>query len=453
MQLRTRLTIQFILLVASILILALWFIFYEFKKMSETDIYANLRSKAMMTAEMVLKNEENLRVLDYFDINDSLSKLPSRDNVLIFNSEGKTVFAYHYSKNIHHAPIFDERTKEVHKSDGNQYFLEVRYQTVKGNTYYIMAESKSNLHEVDHLRSILVFTFFIIIFVVAIGGWLYTGQALRPVSKIVKQVESISPSNLDYRLSTTNNNDEIGKMIFTFNNLLGRVQQAFSLQKNFISNVSHEVKNPIAVILSQVEVALNKENKSVADYRATLESIRNDVYDLSETTENLLQLARIHAEEHQQPTFEQVQLDDLLMKSISNLSKVHRDYHISFDIVGTPESAQDLVVIGNPLLLRAAFTNLIDNACKYSKDKTAVIRFIMDSDGKKIVEVEDNGQGIAQEDIQTLMKPFYRDPKHKNIRGTGIGLSLVDSILKIHKVPLQIRSEREKGTVFAMQFS
>jgi signal transduction histidine kinase len=453
MQLRTKLTIQFIILVAGILFAALFFVYYEFRQMTENELYTNLRSKALMTAEMVLHDEDKLEVLDNDVPKDSTPSLPFKDNVVIFNQQWKKIFAFDRSENSLGKSLFEtNEAKEINQKDGDSYVVGIKFISKKGNPYFIVAKSKLNIYQVDSLQKILISTFFIIIFFVAIGGWFYTGQAIAPVAKIVSQVDSILPSNLDARLSTPKSKDEIGRLVATFNKLLERIHQAFTLQKNFISNVSHELKNPIAVIVSQLEVSLGQEERSVTEYKATLHSLLNDAHELSETTDNLLQLARLHGEEHQKPKFNSLRLDEILLISRSNLLRLHKDYRIAFDIVGTPESENDLMIQGNEMLLRSAFSNLMDNCCKYSTDKSANVKLILSKDNIKTIEISDNGEGIAAEDIPLLLKPFYRDPKHKHIKGTGIGLSLVDSILKLHQLPLHIVSTKGEGSVFSIAF-
>jgi signal transduction histidine kinase len=251
-------------------------------------------------------------------------------------------------------------------------------------------------------------------------------------------------------LSTPKNKDEIGRLVMTFNNLLDRIHHAFELQKNFISNVSHELKNPISAIVSQIQVVLENKNRSTEEYQQTLQSVLNDTHELAETTDNLLQLARLRTEEHQIPKFESVRLDDIILLSREKLLRNHTEYRIMFDIEGLPDSENDLCVMGNDMLLRSAFVNLMDNCCKYSPDKSAYVKVIIIENKQKYVEIGDHGEGIAADDIPLLFQPFYRNPKHKHIKGTGIGLSLVDSICKLHNITLQVISKKGEGTTFRL---
>lgn len=453
MQIRTRLTIQFIILVAGILLSALYFIYFEFLKMTEDEFYSSLRSKALMTAEMVLHDEDQLEAIDYQPEKENADALPFKDNVLIFNKNWQKIFAFDKGENQFGKTFFEKQNKpEIKSREGEDYIVGIRFVSKKGNPYFIVAKSKLNVYQVANLKTILVWTFWIIIVFVAIGGWFYTGQAIAPVAKIVKQVDTILPANLDARLTPTRNNDEIGKLVSTFNNLLDRISKSFSLQKNFISNVSHELKNPIAVISSQLEVILSKKDREKEEYKETLQSVLSDMHDLSNTIENLLQLARLHNEENQLPQMQMIRLDEVLWASRDYLMRLNKNYRVNFDIIGSPENESDLCIKGNETLLRSAFNNLMDNACKYSKNKSVAVRLILQQDKIKRVEIEDKGEGLGKDDIDAIFKPFYRNQKHKHIKGTGIGLSLVDSIFKLHQVPLNVNSEQGKGTTFSIVF-
>ena len=419
--------------------------------MTEDEFYNNLRSKALMTVEMVLHDEEKLTAIKDTSSDASSVSLPFKDNILIFNAKKEKVFSF--SPFIGDLSVIDfdqidAGEKRFHK--GNTYFIGLKTQSKKGTFFYVVAESQFNVHQLDSLKNILLLTFFAAIGIVALGGWIYTGQALAPVAKIVEQVDKMLPSNLQTRLSTPKNMDEIGRLVMTFNNLLDRIHHAFELQKNFISNVSHELKNPISAIVSQIQVVLENKNRSTEEYQQTLQSVLNDTHELAETTDNLLQLARLRTEEHQIPKFESVRLDDILLLSREKLLRNHTEYRVMFDIEGLPDSENDLCVMGNDMLLRSAFVNLMDNCCKYSPDKSAYVKVIIVENKQKYVEIGDHGEGIAADDIPLLFQPFYRNPKHKHIKGTGIGLSLVDSICKLHNITLQVISKKGEGTTFRL---
>ncbi len=158
----------------------------------------------------------------------------------------------------------------------------------------IIAESVFDQVHLDNLTQILILVFLISITLVAIGGWFFARQALAPVSRIMNQVDALLPTDMSHRLETNNQHDELSRLVITFNKLLDRIQQVFGLQKMFLSNISHELKNPLNVIVSQVEVTLHKE-RTEEEYEATLSSVLSDVQELNDVADKLMQMARINA--------------------------------------------------------------------------------------------------------------------------------------------------------------
>ncbi len=451
MQIRTKLTLQFIVLVAGILLMSLCIIYYKFQQMTEDEFYDSLRSKALMTAEMVLHDEQNLKPLS--EKNDEAdSALPFRENVMIYNADLQRVFAFNRS-----AEPVSEKTllnlksaSETRFQRGEQLALGLRHLSKSGREYLIVAESVFNFEELSSLRNILIVSFFLCIGIVAVGGWFYAGQAMSPVARIVNQVDKILPSDLSARLNAPNNHDELSRLVVTFNHLLDRIQFAFRMQKSFISNVSHELKNPLSVITAQLEIALDKD-RNREEYRSTLASVLDDTRELNDVTERLLQLARVHSEDAS-IAFEQVRLDEIMLQTRATLLRLHPDYHIAFDIEGMPESEEQLCVRGNEPLLRSAFQNLMDNGCKFSPDKKVEVKIHFDPAGRHRVEIADRGPGIPTKDLQLIFQPFYRSSQSIQVRGSGIGLSLVDSIMRLHRVALDVTSAQGKGTTFKLSF-
>ena len=452
MQIRTKLTLQFITIGAGILVLSLMFIYTKFRQITECEFYDNLRSKALMTAEMVLHDEEKITPLS-IEPADS-GTLPIRENIIIYNAQKQRVFAFNRSARdpqgveLDHLKTADEQRLQ-HQ---NHYTLCLRHLSRSGREYYIVAESVFNSEDLLHLRKILFFTFFLGVGIIAAGGWFFAGQAMAPVSQIINQVDQILPSGLGARLKPDgpNNRDEISRLVVTFNQLLDRIQFAFRMQKSFISNVSHELKNPLSVIISQLEVTLNKK-RTADEYHTTLASVLEDTRNLNDVVDKLLQLARVHSE-NADIAFEQLRLDEALLQTRDTLLRLHPDYRIAFDIEGTPEREEQLYVLGNEPLLRLAFLNLMDNGCKFSPDKHSSVKIFFDPDGHHRVEFIDHGPGIMQEDLRLIFQPFYRSMQSMHVRGSGIGLSLVDSILKIHHVALEVLSGQGKGTTFRLDF-
>ncbi len=454
MQIRTKLTIQFIILVAGILLLSLCFIYVKFRQMTENEFYDNLRSKALMTAEMVLHEEDKIVPLPDEETGPAEGvNLPFRENIVIYNARLQKVFAFNRaSEPLSGAAVNSVQSVGEHRfMNGPFHVLALRHTSHTGKAYIVVAESLFNSEALLNLRNILLISFFLGIGIVAAGGWFYAGQALSPMARIVGQVERILPSDLSARLDAPNSHDEVSRLVITFNRLLDRIQFAFRMQKGFISNVSHELKNPLSVIISQLEITLDKQERSREEYRDTLHSVLEDTRELGEVTEKLLQLARVHSEDAN-IAFEQVRLDEIMLQTRDALLRLRPDYHIAFDLEGMPDHEDQLCIRGNEPLLRAAFLNLMDNGCKYSPDKRVAVKIHFDPQGRHRVEIADHGPGIPVKDLQLIFQPFYRSAQHIHLRGAGIGLSLVDSILKIHHIAVDVASVQGQGTTFWLRF-
>ncbi len=455
MQIRTKLSIQFIILVAGILLLSLCFIYVKFRQLTENEFYDSLRSKALMTAEMVLRDEDKLQPLASSTENQDKGSqgLPFQENIVIYNAKFEKVFAFNRASE----PLTESSVNNVKPGEERRFLhgpfhaLGLWHKSQQGVSYFVVAESVFNSEALLNLLNILLISFFLGIGIVAAGGWFYAGQALAPMARIVNQVDRILPSDLSARLDAPNSHDEVSRLVITFNRLLDRIQFAFRMQKNFISNVSHELKNPLSVIISQLEIALDRRERSREEYCDTLTSVLEDTRELGEVTEKLLQLARVHSEDAN-IAFEQVRLDEIMLQTRAALLRLRPDYHIAFDLEGMPDHEEQLCIRGNEPLLRAAFLNLMDNGCKYSPDKRVEVKIHFDPQGQHRVEITDHGPGIPVKDLQLVFQPFYRSAQHIHIRGSGIGLSLVDSIMKIHHIALDVASVQGEGTTFWLRF-
>jgi signal transduction histidine kinase len=296
---------------------------------------------------------------------------------------------------------------------------------------------------------LLTVLFFIVTIIVALVGWIFSKRALRPISKVMNAVEGILPQKLDTRLEVPNQKDEIGRLTTTFNKLLDRIETAFQMQKIFVANVSHELKNPLTKIRSQLEVSMLKE-RNTGDYQLTIRSVLEDIQELAQLSNTLLELAKV-SEDQRDLLTETIRVDDLLLDCRLNLAQANPVYNIQLNFEELPEDDTWLELTGNTTLLKTAFLNLMDNACKFSDNHTVSID-LRTAARKLTLRFTDSGKGIPKEDQSLVFQPFYRSDNTANIKGYGIGLSLVDRIVKLHNGTVQIFSNEPKGTTFLVNF-
>jgi len=452
MQIRAKLTLLFVLIAAGILAGVLCSVYFLFKKNTEDAFFSGLESKAEMTVQTALRGTAGLNPMTSNWIAPDDDTLPYRDNISIFNNAYERVFTV-----IPDAPPVTVKNLQSIYQSGESHFehynllaLGRKANSISGTSYVVVVEGYCDPTQLSQLRNILLVSFFVGLMLVALAGWYYAGQALAPVSRIVGEVENLQPADLSRRVAIGVNRDEIGRLAETFNRLLERVEQAFKMQRMFLSNVSHELRNPLTAIRAQLEVVLQRDREP-AVYRKALQSVLDDVRSLSEMEEELLQLARIYNDPKAIP-FSPTRLDELLWQAKQQLQKRHADYRASIGFGEMPENDQALSVRANEALLLTALLNLMDNACKYSPDHQVMVRADFHEDGCHVVEVCDHGPGIPPEEQKLIFEPFFRSPRHLSVKGTGVGLSLVQSILTLHQISLSVDSPPEGGAVFRLSF-
>ncbi len=261
------------------------------------------------------------------------------------------------------------------------------------------------------------------------------------------QVEAIGESSLDMRVSEGNGKDELALLAQTFNKMLSRLEFAFKTQKSFIANASHELRNPLTMITGQLEVILMNE-RSNEEYRKTIHSLLEDIKNLNHISNRLLLLAQTTSE-FSDVEFGMVRIDDTLWTARKEILKQHEQYKVSVTFAQTIDNENSLMVSGNELLLKTVLSNLIDNGCKYSRDHSCKV-YINHENDRVIIHVSDQGMGIPAEELNMIFQPFYRAGNAIGIRGHGIGLSLVEKIVSLHKGEIKVISELGQGTEFIL---
>jgi len=452
MQIRSRLTLQFTVLVGTIVLLSFFLVYFFTKQLIERDFDNRLRDKAITSAILLLKvdrvDSALLKVIDR----------AKRDNL--------------YGENI---TVYDELNKEIYtnndttqfsipytlldqvRSEGVHYFRQRDYDIV-GFLYkdlarnYVIIAGAINLQgkvRMADLRTLLITLFVLMMLIVAVTGWIYAGRALLPIQKVMQEADGISPIDLSKRLQESKHQDEIGKLITIFNKMLERIENAFRHQKTFVANVSHELKNPLTKITSQLEVTLLSE-RSKEEYRNTIESVLEDIKELNQLSVSLLDLARLDREENSF-TMTRVRLDEILWEVRDHVESFDPNYKVQVEIDNMPEDEDLLCIHGNPHLLKTAVQNVIENACKFSHDKKATVTLHCRERGVQ-VQVYDRGPGIEQKDLVKVFQPFYRSDAASKTKGYGIGLPLSQRIISIHKGRIEVDSGLGEGTRVLLDF-
>ena len=453
MQIRSRLTLQFSLLVSAIILIAFVSIYYFSEQRSEGEFYKRLKDKAITSAILLLKIEKvDSALLKTIDL--SKHDVLYGENISVFNDENKEIYTNNDTIQFDALPLMLQKIR----NKGEQKISQGKYDIIgilfkdKNQHYVILAgavdiDGHSRLSD---LRSLLISLFLLMAAIVALAGWIYSGRALKPIKKVMSEAESISSINLSQRLNGGDKPDEIGKLISIFNSLLSRIENAFNLQKTFVSNVSHELKNPLTKITSQLEVTLLKQ-RSPEDYMEIVHSVLDDIKELNHLSTSLLDLASLNQENMTFKT-SRLRIDEILWEVRESVQELNSKYKVDIHTIVMPENEEDLYLNANPYLLKTALQNLIENACKFSDDKMATVSLIC-TKGELEIRIFDKGPGIEKRELLNIFQPFYRADNTSKIRGHGIGLSLSQRIISIHDGAIEIDSSLGEGTQVTVVFN
>ncbi len=450
MQIRKKLTYRFIAIVAFILFFSSLAIYISSADYRRDDFYNRLLNKARNTAKLLIEVEEvDAKLLQRME-QDNPSSLPE-EKIVIFNYKNQQIFNTGEKGvlKISQELIDQIRLEEEVRYEENGYEVVGFMFADTYDRFVVIAAGKDiyGLSKLRNLRNILLFVFAISIIIVSISGWLFAGQALHPISKLVERVNNISITSLNLRLDEGKNQDEISQLAHTFNQMLERLEKAFKMQKNFIANASHELRTPLTAITGQLEVVLMKERKE-EEYRNTMASVLDDMKSLNHTSNRLLLLAQASSETSQ-VDIKPVRVDDLLWQVQQELTKRNTDYFIEIGFSETMEDEAQLTIIGNEQLLKTAISNLAENGCKYSDDHKMEI-FVLPKSKHLHILFKDHGIGIAKEELKHIFEPFHRGTNALGYKGHGIGLSLVDRIVHLHNGKIDVTSTLGQGTTFTL---
>ncbi|MGZ3863625.1 MAG: ATP-binding protein [Bacteroidia bacterium] len=451
MKIRTRLAARFAIIVASLLILFATSVYYFSSTYRKKEFYERLTEKANNYAQLLIKlDKSNPDLIKIFDRNTAY--LPN-ENIIVYDGQNKLLFkTVENSDTVNLSFLNRVRVaKEMRFTVSSDEVLAMVYQ----DPHYpfvvlVSAYDKYGLYKLHNLKIILITGLFFCILITVLAGWIYAGRALSPISGVITQVDKMSVANLAQRVEEGNGKDEIAQMAMTFNRLLDRIQNSFELQKSFVSNSSHEFRTPLTAITGQLEVAL-MSNKTAEEYKNILNSVLEDINNLSRLTNGLLELAQADMD-ISKLQIRPVRMDELLWHTRSYILKRRPKYTINIDIKEFPNDESKLVVHGSEQLLRSAIMNVIDNACKFSENTSVNIVF-RGTDEFMEISFTDAGIGISQKDIQNLSQPFYRAGNAKSFPGHGLGLSLTYKIVHLYGGKISIASEVGKYTRVTMFFN
>ena len=292
----------------------------------------------------------------------------------------------------------------------------------------------------------------IIILLSSICTYFISRQALLPLRRLSQEVNQIEVQNLSEALEVPATNDEISRLTISFNKMLARLDEAFTAQKQFSANAAHELRTPLAVIQTNLEVFARRETPALKDYQEIFSMLQEQTGRLSHLAEILLDMTGVQTVERS----ERISLAALTDEVFCDLASVAEQKEVELI-----QQEGDCIITGSYLLLYRAVYNLVENAIKYNHSGGKVTVNIHPSEeitdtstsvNYVFLEVSDTGIGIPPEYQEKIFTPFFRVDKSRSraMGGAGLGLALVSEIVRQHNGQVKVLESSKKGSMIAI---
>ena len=451
MTIRTRLALQFTLLVGLLMGAGLGAVYYLSWQNAHRVYEQRLRERAYTAAALFLEADEQSSARTARARQRFVRSL-HEEAIGIFDDQGRVRFGTVADPAF--TPTLLARVRQrgsVRLQRGAEYTLGIYYRDNQGNfCIMVTAVDWAGQTRLAYLRLVSGCVLLIsLVLSFVLGRW-FARTALAPISDLVHQAQRVGASDLQLRLAGPPPPDELGELSATLDLMLQRLKHAFEEQQSFVSNASHELRTPLTAMIGELEITLARP-RTAETYAATLQSALAEARKLKEIINRLLQLAQLGNGDARLPAGGTLRLDEVLFEACEEATLLQEPGRVRIVLDELPTDADRLTVPGDRHLFRLALSNLIDNACKFSE--APVVCSLTYQPGQVVFTIADAGIGIAPADLQHVRQTFFRAPNARGFHGYGVGLALAARIFSLHGATLDIESEVGKGTTMRVRLA
>jgi len=435
MTLKNRISLLVSLLFTILFGLASTLIFVLYSNFRKDEFRDRLEIKALSNIKLLVNVKEiDNQLLKMIDQN-SINKLYD-EKTLVFDSNYKLIYS-----SIDDAKIkwsiddlkYLKKHKTFFKKQGNYEVYGVFYDT-KDRDFYALISATDNFGQrrLLFLRYTLIVSYILFTCICWVITSITVKKLMSPLNTFHQKIKNINENNLDTRVESKSNKDEIDLIANEFNFMMDRIEISYQRQKEFTAHASHELRTPLSRITSQIENVIADTNTS-NERKSFLRNILSDVNQLTELINSLLILSKIDNKKHE--SNEVHRMDEILFSAIENLNKSYPEFLILFEIEESDNIDTALEIKGNKNLLEIAISNVLKNACVYSDNKQAKV-IISTQDDILIISISNTGDTLNENEQKILFRPFMRGENSKGTSGFGLGLRIVQRILTLHKATI-----------------
>ena len=438
-----KVTLWFTLLMVLLVSVVLAFLFY-------TGAQSALEETKSQMMDMVAAGWREIDADDgEIEIADELEYFKDGIYLSVYDAGGVPLYGS-VPRDFDNSAVFAPGQLRTIPSMQKSWYVYDEQNTIYGyGTVWIRSVSAAN--QVDSTIStlyrlaLIVLPFFVLF--AAVGGYFITRRAFQPVRRIIQTAREIGEGNdLSRRIALGQGRDEVYTLAAEFDSMFARLEKAFEREKQFTSDASHELRTPTTVIISQCEYALERA-KTLDEAREALHAILNQAEKMAVMISQLLMLARAD-KAHGKMQFETVNLSDLAMMVVEQQQENASMRHIQLETHIEP----DVEMQGDETMLMRVWINLIENGVKYGREGGWLQITLQKKQGLIIGCVQDNGIGIAPENLEKVWERFWQADSARSASGAGLGLSMVKWIVQAHGGNIQVESVLGQGSAFTFSF-
>jgi histidine kinase len=423
---KKRITLWYTIFLFTILALVLMFLYY----FSENFMFNNTKVNLRNTTKKVIEEYIEDNNFTSFENGVYFSKYDSKKKFIL----GRMLF-------LGNEDFIDKGEKTVSQETGSFMYID---NYIKNTDEWIrgaISIQYDELYMKSFLRNIIII-FSVSIIVIAVGGFLITRDAFKPIKKMITIANDISQNmDLSKRINIDKGKDEFNQFALVLNRMLNEVEKSYKREKQFTSDVSHELRTPLSVILAEAEY-INHYNLTKEEMKESVEVIERQSKQMTQLVNSLLEISR---------------LDNMKMieKSKYNLSKSFltrlSDNRLIIENAGKKlnvDIEDNIFYFGNESLMNRVIDNILSNAIRFARNDISVTMY---KDESICISIKDDGIGIKKEELYKIWERFYQSDVSRarsDYKGAGLGLSYVSSILKMHDAKVEVKSEYGKYAEF-----
>ncbi|HHW94601.1 MAG TPA: HAMP domain-containing histidine kinase [Mogibacterium sp.] len=457
---RVKITLWFS--VALIIVVGLTYAIVLFAE--NTVIYKTIKDNLIETVEEKIDEIEYYPYIDdddeddcetyirygngYIEIDDSFLKQENKNYTVLYKSDGTLV--YGSSPVAMELSDFKFENREVRKlKSGETYWYvydrKIEEPGLEGLWIRGVTSLEAGAAQFSYVTRMSLIALPILLIIAILGGYHIAKRSLSPFNQIVETAGNIAQGrDLKKRINLGEGDSELHKIAQSFDKMFARLEESFEAEKQFTRDLSHELRTPLAVIGAQCELSLG-EDLTLEEHRDALKVIQRQNSKMTNLVEELLTFTRVERKT------ESYKMDKLDLSRL--VSAVCEDMKLVAEkgILLTEDIEPGIYVMGNRDLLTGLLINLINNAYKYGKEDGRIKVSLRKEENRAILEVEDDGIGMAEEDKSKIFNRFYQIDSSRSSEGTGLGLAIAKEIANFHSGELTVESELGKGSTFTLK--